>query len=200
MRCSFCDPSPGHPSRCWTGEVPGQTSCQPPSPSLPSRAFSSTVLATMFSNSMLILSQVTAAAAHRAPGSPRRIQSQFILPKHRPPPPPTAQPRKKIQPSSSTFRRSRPVTVRTTPPLCSFSSFDSASYSSSPFFLPLPPPSHPSPWSCCQRGGGASDVSLGVKIVVESKRRNDSAHRRSSHTDRGLTLHTLPVSFTMKHK
>lgn len=137
MRCSFYDPSPGHPSRCWTGEVPGQTSCQPPSPSLPSRAFSSTVLATMFSNSMLILSQVTAAAAHRAPGSPRRIQSQFILPKHRPPPPPTAQPRKKIQPSSSTFRRSRPVTVRTTPPLCSFSSFDSASYSSSPFFFCL---------------------------------------------------------------
>ncbi|CAB1453272.1 unnamed protein product [Pleuronectes platessa] len=50
------------------------------SPSLPSRAFSSTVLATMFSSSMSRLSAVTAAAAHRAPGPPRRLQSQPVLP------------------------------------------------------------------------------------------------------------------------
>lgn len=50
-------------------------------------------------------------AADRAPGPPRRLQSQFVPSKHRPPPPPTAQPGRKI----STLRLCSPV--RTPPHL-----------------------------------------------------------------------------------
>lgn len=79
-----------------------------PPPCLPSRALSSTVLATMFSSSMLMLCGATAwvtaaAAVHRAPGGPtphllplpsRQLHSQINPPKHRPPPPPAAQSRR----------------------------------------------------------------------------------------------------------
>lgn len=75
-----------------------ERSCQTgPAPSLPSRAFSSTVLATMFSSSMLMLSPVTAAAAHRLQLSLPPVASLSVYPsflKHRPPPPPTARPRR----------------------------------------------------------------------------------------------------------
>lgn len=67
----------------------------PPSPSLPSRAFSSTVLATMFSSSILMLSGVTVRAADGGPGPPGGFNLSLSSSKHRPPPPPTAQPRSK---------------------------------------------------------------------------------------------------------